>query len=153
MKNPEDNQPEIEEVLDDSQLEIVDSPEQTLFAEEQPIFTNILNTNAPSLVVEVKTKKHPLLLLLILVPVVLIVLVVMLLMNRGGSKTPVQFAGPNEASVSAKIRPDIERRLRLVETDVENSDPIEPQLAFPPISFDLNLEDASIRQKNLQRRR
>jgi hypothetical protein len=147
-----DNKPENEEVLDESQLEIVDSPQQTWFAEEQPIFTDILNTDAPSLVVEVKTKRHPLLILLIIVPIALVVLVAVLMMSRGGVKTPVQFAGPNEASASAKIRPDIERRLRLVETDVENADPIEPQLAFPPISFELDLEDASVRQKNLRRR-
>lgn len=141
-----------DEVLDDSELEIVDEPEQTRFAEEQPIFTDILNTNAPSLVVEVKQKKHPLLILLILVPIVVLALVVVLLMSRNGAKTPVQFAGPGEASASAKIRPDLERRLHLVETDVENADPIEPQLAFPPISFELNLEDATTRQKNLKQR-
>lgn len=150
----QDLRPEMEEeVLDDSQLEIVDRPEQTRFAEEQPLFTEVINTDAPSLVVEEKPKRNPLLYLLILVPIALLGLIAVLFMRNGGVRTPVQFAGPQEASVSAKIRPEIERRLRLVEVDVENADPIEPQLAFPPISFELDLEDASVRQRNLQRRR
>ncbi len=133
------------------EIEIVDLPEQTRFAEEAVIFSDVPKVGSP-IPLEASPKRPP---YLLLIPVgvlfILALLFVAALFSRRQESSLIQFDRPSEASASSRIRPEIERRLRLVETDVAESDPIEPQLAFPPISFELDLQDATTRQ-NTQRR-
>lgn len=42
----------------------------------------------------------------------------------------------------------IERELLLLERDIARADPLQSSLSFPPVNFDLNLEDATLLQQN-----
>lgn len=46
----------------------------------------------------------------------------------------------------------LQRELTVLEKDVEEADPLQAKLAFPPVSFDLELEDATVLQQAQQAR-
>lgn len=154
MKKQEDEVLIRDEDQQDEPGDILDSAAQTRFSEEIPLFSPIIRHDDDANVAVVpKRKISPLLLAaLILVPVLLIGFMVFIFMSARGTRAPTQFQAPPEATVSGKIRSSLEEKLRLVEIDVENADPVEPQLAFPPMNFELDLEDASVRQQRQRRR-
>ena len=47
------------------------------------------------------------------------------------------------ASETQPVGP-IERQLMILERDIENADPLESALSFPPVDFELSLQDATL---------
>lgn len=131
--------------------ETFDTGEQTHFAEELPILVEG-DYSDPTVVQPVKKPNRLALVGAIGIPIVLLVLISMLFLSRGGSRKVEPTPTP-QASGAAVEKGEIERRLDLVNQDVQKADPFQPELAFPPLNFDLNLEDATLRNSRTQPRR
>ncbi len=125
--------------------------EQTRFAEDIPLIVEP-RYDEEKVVQEPKKPSKFTLILVVGLPLVLILFVVTLLASRRQSRVVVPTPSP-VASGSARIKGEIERRLDLVEQDIQKADPLQPELAFPPINFELNLEDATLRKARATQRR
>lgn len=65
-----------------------------------------------------------------------------LVMNLNGQMTPApDITSESEQGSDAQVS-ELQRQLLLLEQDIEAADPLESELAFPPVDYSLTLEDA-----------
>lgn len=132
--------------MNENATEIIetDTLDQTRFAEEAVILPN-----PPAKPAAAQRKRSPLLLLALVVPVLFGLFVVSLtLMQRQSDR---QTAPASATPVPAAGTPtEIERRFDQLSSDIQAADPASFTLAFPPVDFTLDLQDAS--QLQLRRR-
>lgn len=141
------------DAVDTSSEESVDpesavTGQQTHFAEELPLFALPVIEQTKSL----EPKKPSKIIFLIPVLFLFVILGVMMMFVRGRQTAVVVTPSPTPL-LTEEMKGELDRRLDAVAQDIEKADPLQPELAFPPISFELNLEDATLRLKRTQIRR
>ncbi len=82
-----------------------------------------------------------------LVTGILVVLTLGILFRRPGGNQQNPIILPGAQTASSPELSALQRELVLLEKDVEAADPLQAKLAFPPVNFELQLEDANVRQQ------
>lgn len=122
------------------------APNQTQFAEESAI-------NDPGLAgphsASVRTQRLFMIGAAVVVGLMLIVTLVVLQM-REENKTATVTPTPTPVLLDDSPKTELEKRLYFLQQDVAQADPIQSELAFPPVSFKLELEDASVIQQRAE---
>lgn len=117
--------------------------DQTRFAEESVILPSA-SAQPPGPVK--KTGLTPLKILLVAVPIMFVLFVVSLLSPRGGQNGQGIMASPTP-SLEPMTQSEIEKRFAALDADIRAADPTSFRLAFPPVDFTLDLQDATVRRQ------
>lgn len=120
--------------------------DQTYFAEEVAVLPN----HAPSSP-SIAKKPGPKKILIGIGAVFGLLIVTVLFLSRGNGPMMVQVTPTPTASGSAQVQSELDKRFAQLDTAIQLADPGATELAFPPLDFALNLQDATTRQQ--QRRR
>ncbi len=143
----------------DSPDELEPIMHQTHFAEDVVIedVQNELPDEATSGKQEKKSWwKNPKIILLIAVAVVAgILMILTVLLQQNMDNVPVFEPEETQNQEQQEQVDELKRQLLLLEKDIESADPLQAELAFPPITFDQVLEDAlsTERLQDLQQER
>jgi len=115
--------------------------DQTLFAEDV-LFTDLDSRQSEELVEPQSRKK-----LMLLVGLGFFAFAIfagsMYLQMRRNQITPGLIIEEVDLQQQSQGIPALERQLSLLRNDIETADPLESPLAFPPLDFRLNLQDAT----------
>lgn len=73
--------------------------------------------------------------------VVMMVTLPLFMSLNGQIDTPIDSVSESETELEEQVS-ELQRQLLLLEQDIESADPLESELAFPPVDYTLTLEDA-----------
>lgn len=125
--------------------------QQTQFAEDLSIegYTSQGPVLAPTETEEVVPfwKKHKLLLLASGLALMVIFTLAMM-MPRSNEMDPNIVVTPTPTTEAQQALSVLQRELILLEKDIEQADPLQAKLAFPPVNFTLELDDATTLEQN-----
>jgi hypothetical protein len=116
--------------------------DQTLFAEDV-LFTDMDSRSEEPIVVQSSSRKKMFLLVLLGFFAFAIFAGSLYLQMRRNQAQELLIEQETRQVQQAQGIPALERQLSLLRNDIETADPLESPLAFPPLDFRLNLQDAT----------